>query len=64
METDRESLCSVLIRNQYHWRLDMHTRRSELPMLSDASAIYGGGESVTGAFCFVIAILIFIVRPV
>ncbi len=42
----------------------MRTRRSELPTLSDAAAIYGGGDSVTGPFCVVIAILIFIVRPV
>jgi hypothetical protein len=42
----------------------MYSRRSELPGLQDAAAIYGGGDSVTGAFCLVIAILIFIVRPV
>jgi len=42
----------------------MHSKRMELPMLEDSAAIYGGGDSVTGAFCVVIAILIFIARPV
>jgi hypothetical protein len=42
----------------------MNNSRSELPMLADSAAIYGGGDSVTGPFCIVIAILIFVAQPV
>jgi hypothetical protein len=42
----------------------MTNLRSELPMLTDSAAIYGGGDSVTGAFCLVIAILIFVAEPI
>ncbi len=42
----------------------MRSTRQQLPMLQDSAAIYGGGDAVTGPFCVVIAILIFIARPV
>jgi hypothetical protein len=41
----------------------MHMTRAELPMLNDSAAIYGGGDSVAGPFCIVIAILIFVAQP-
>lgn len=41
----------------------MYAMRSQLPSLRDSAAIYGGGDSVTGPFCVVIAILIFVARP-
>jgi hypothetical protein len=41
----------------------MQSARSELPMLHDSASIYGGGDSVTGPFCIIIAILIFVAEP-
>lgn len=41
----------------------MHQLRSELPRLESSAAIYGGGDSVGGPLCIIVAILIFIAQP-